>query len=106
MKCFLLLHNLGFKEGKKACCGAGAFGGLFSCGGRKKVSSYDLCDNADDYVWWDSFHPTERIHQQFAQALWEGPRDSVGPYNLRDLFLFDAITIADIVDRFHSDHTF
>ncbi|KAH6837502.1 hypothetical protein C2S53_001025 [Perilla frutescens var. hirtella] len=111
-----LLHRInnpshyGFKEGKNACCGTGPFGGVFSCGGTKKVTDYDLCDNADDYVWWDSFHPTERIHQQFAQALWDGPRAAVGPYTLRDLF-FDhesPITIADIVDvdQENDEHTF
>lgn len=97
---------LGFKEGKNACCGAGAFGGLFSCGGTKKVANYDLCDNADDYVWWDSFHPTERIHQQFAQALWDGPRPTIGPYNLRDLFSYDTVAIADIVDADHPQNDY
>ena len=83
-----------------ACCGTGPFGGIFTCGGTKKVTDYQLCDDADDYVWWDSFHPTERIHQQFAKALWNGPPFSVGPYNLEDLFFSREreLTIGDIVD--------
>lgn len=90
---------LGFKEGVNACCGTGPYGGVYTCGGTKKVTTYDICDNADDYVWWDSFHPTERIHEQFAKALWDGPRASVGPYNLQDLFFdHEKLTIADIVD--------
>ncbi|KAL2250987.1 UNVERIFIED_CONTAM: GDSL esterase/lipase 5 [Sesamum indicum] len=88
------------KEGVNACCGSGPYGGVYTCGGTKKVATYELCDNANDYVWWDSFHPTERIHEQFAKALWDGPQASVGPHNLQDLF-FDheiELTIGDIVD--------
>ncbi|KAL7213649.1 hypothetical protein ACSBR2_016222 [Camellia fascicularis] len=74
----------GFKEGMNACCGTGPF--------------------RDDYVWWDSFHPTERIHEQFAKALWDGPLDFVGPYNLLQLFFFNKLTIiADLVDDPESD---
>ncbi|TXG61709.1 hypothetical protein EZV62_013072 [Acer yangbiense] len=93
----------GFKEGINACCGYGPYGGIFTCGGTKEVKEYELCENAEDYVWWDSFHPTEKIHEQFAKTLWNGEPEpepfSVGPYNLQRLF-FDKekLTIADIVD--------
>ncbi|KAL0410369.1 UNVERIFIED_CONTAM: GDSL lipase [Sesamum latifolium] len=88
------------QEGVNACCGSGPFGGVYTCGGTKKVTTYELCDNADEYVWWDSFHPTERIHEQFAKALWDGPQASVRPHNLQDLFSDHEIelTIADVVD--------
>ncbi|KAL1531237.1 GDSL esterase/lipase 1-like [Salvia divinorum] len=101
-----LLHRItdpstyGFKEGENACCGSGPFEGVFSCGGMKKMTAYDLCNEADEYVWWDSFHPTQRIHQHFAQALWDRPQATLGPYSLRDLF-FSPTTIADIVDVDH-----
>ncbi|KAL5572290.1 hypothetical protein UlMin_021887 [Ulmus minor] len=87
----------GFKDGVNACCGTGPYGGIFTCGGNKKVKEYKLCEKAEDYVWWDSFHPTEKIHEQLAKELWNGP--SVGPYSLEDLF-FDKekLTIADVVD--------
>ncbi|OIT04224.1 gdsl esteraselipase 2 [Nicotiana attenuata] len=97
-----LLHRVnnpskyGFKEGVKACCGTGPYGGDNTCGGTKE---YEICDNARDYVWFDSFHPTEGIHEQFAKALWDGPSSSVGPYTLQDLFFGkEKQTIADIVD--------
>ncbi|KAL5786520.1 hypothetical protein ACOSQ2_008912 [Xanthoceras sorbifolium] len=96
----------GFKEGKSACCGYGPYGGIFTCGGTKKVKEYHLCENADDYVWWDSFHPTEKINEQIAKGLWDGPPFSVGPYNFQRLF-FDMemlTTIADIVDAPEADH--
>nr|POF03217.1 gdsl esterase/lipase 5 [Quercus suber] len=89
----------GFKDGVNACCGTGPYGGIFTCGGTKKVTDYQLCDNADDFVWWDSFHPTEKIHEQLGQALWNGPPSSVGPYTLQHLFLGkEELTIADEVD--------
>lgn len=96
--------NYGFKEGVSACCGAGPYGGIFTCGGTKKDPNYELCGNANEHVWFDSFHPTERIHDQFANALWNGPQSSVGPYNLEKLFFFfsnndNKLTIADDVDN-------
>ena len=101
----------GFKEGINACCGYGPYGGIFTCGGTKEVKEYELCENAEDYVWWDSFHPTEKIHEQFAKTLWNGEPEpepfSVGPYNLQRLF-FDKekLTIADIVDDAPQPHNF
>lgn len=83
-----------------ACCGDGPYGGIFSCGGTKKTTEYSLCDNAEEHVWWDSFHPTEKIHQQFAEALWNGTRSTVAPYNLQHLFTNTVKrTIADVVDH-------
>ncbi|RDX57613.1 GDSL esterase/lipase 5, partial [Mucuna pruriens] len=92
--------NYDFKDGVNACCGSGPYGGLFTCGGTKKVKEFSLCDNVGEYVWWDSFHPTEKIHEQFAKALWNGPPSSVGPYNLENLFSNNEInlTIADVID--------
>ncbi|XP_030448224.1 GDSL esterase/lipase 5-like [Syzygium oleosum] len=90
--------NYGFKDGVNACCGSGPYGGVFTCGG-KQEAEYKLCENPEDHVWWDSFHPTEKIHKQFAKALWDGLVSVVGPYNLRDLFFDkDKATIADLVD--------
>ncbi|PQP97794.1 GDSL esterase/lipase 5-like [Prunus yedoensis var. nudiflora] len=93
-------YKHGYKDGVNACCGTGPYGGIFTCGGTKEVKDYQLCENADDYVWWDSFHPTERIHEQFAKTLWNGAPSSVGPYNLEELFSVDEekLTIGYMVD--------
>lgn len=89
--------NYGFKDGVNACCGSGPYGGVYTCGG-KQGAEYKLCENPEDHVWWDSFHPTEKIHEQLAKVLWDGPASAVGPYNLQDLFLDKVeVTIADIV---------
>ncbi|KAK1382036.1 GDSL esterase/lipase 5 [Heracleum sosnowskyi] len=91
--------NYGFKDGVNACCGIGPYGGIFTCGGTKNLTEYTLCESPSDYVWWDSFHPTEKLHEQLAQELWHGSPD-VGPYNLKQLFSGNSkdLTIADVVD--------
>ncbi|KAK9213054.1 hypothetical protein WN943_002440 [Citrus x changshan-huyou] len=97
----------GFKDGANACCGYGPYRGIFTCGGTKNITEYELCEKADDHVWWDAFHPTERIHEQFAKALWNGPPSYVGPYNVEDLFLnreSRLTKIADIVDGPDGNH--
>ncbi|KAL5583403.1 hypothetical protein UlMin_015845 [Ulmus minor] len=68
----------GFKEAKMACCGSGPYRGIFSCGGKRGIAEYELCDNVSEYIFFDSAHPTERIYQQFAQQAWH--------YNLKALF--------------------
>ncbi|XVF35199.1 hypothetical protein REPUB_Repub18cG0124800 [Reevesia pubescens] len=94
-----------FKDGVNACCGTGPYGGVYTCGGTRMSKTYQLCDNADDHVWWDSFHATERIHEHFAKALWSGNPSSVEPYNLEDLFFNkEKLTIADIIDSPEGDH--
>nr|GMD37095.1 GDSL esterase/lipase 1-like [Ipomoea batatas] len=102
------IHNPtlhGYKEGVNACCGSGPYRGIPSCGGRRKVSAeYAQCDNAEDYIWFDSFHPIERIHRDYAKTLWDGPPSTVGPYRLKDLFFPDnKLTIADVVDYPEND---
>ncbi|KAM7513096.1 hypothetical protein LguiB_011971 [Lonicera macranthoides] len=89
----------GFKEGVNACCGSGPYGGVFTCGGTKKLKDYDLCENANEHVWWDSFHPTDKLHEQMAMAIWNGPPILVTPFNLQHFFITGASsTIADTVD--------
>ncbi|PON62539.1 Lipase [Trema orientale] len=81
-------YQYGFKEGKAACCGTGQFRGVFSCGGKRKVREFQLCENSNDYVFWDSYHLTEKVYKQLADQMWGGAGNShtVGPYNLKDLF--------------------
>ncbi|XP_062074588.1 GDSL esterase/lipase 1-like [Humulus lupulus] len=76
----------GFKEAKEACCGSGPYRGYFSCGGRRGVKEYELCENVTDYVFFDSTHPTEKINMQFTREAWNGKPGFSGPYNLKALF--------------------
>lgn len=80
----------GFKEGEEACCGTGKWRGVFSCGGKRIVKEYKLCENPDDYIFWDSLHLTQNAYKQFANLIWNGGHMSdslvVGPYNINRLF--------------------
>ncbi|KAF8012815.1 hypothetical protein BT93_I0851 [Corymbia citriodora subsp. variegata] len=76
----------GFKDGKSACCGSGPYGGNYSCGGMRGVREYSLCPNPGEYVFFDSYHPSERVYQQFAQLMWNGSLRTTKPHNLEALF--------------------
>uniref|UniRef100_A0A2N9FUW4 GDSL esterase/lipase 1-like n=1 Tax=Fagus sylvatica TaxID=28930 RepID=A0A2N9FUW4_FAGSY len=76
----------GFNESKIACCGTGPYRGIFSCGGKRSVKEYELCENVSEYVFFDSIHPTEKVNQQFAELMWSGTPNITGPYNLKALF--------------------
>ncbi|KAI0494575.1 hypothetical protein KFK09_024716 [Dendrobium nobile] len=97
-----VIHNpakSGFKDGINACCGSGPYGGVYSCGGNKEVSDYEVCNSTEDFVWWDSFHGTEKLAEKIADMLWDGPQTSIGPYNLKGLFFNNEKSrVEDIVD--------
>ncbi|ESQ48559.1 hypothetical protein EUTSA_v10022376mg [Eutrema salsugineum] len=77
----------GFKEVKKACCGSGPFRGSSTCGYRSGTSrDFELCENVNDYMFFDGSHTSEKANQQTAELMWDGPSDLVGPYNLKTLF--------------------
>ncbi|RVX16949.1 GDSL esterase/lipase 1 [Vitis vinifera] len=76
----------GFKEAKIACCGSGPYRGLYSCGGMRGTKEYELCSNVSEYMFFDSFHPTDRVYQQLAELVWSGTHNVIKPYNLKQLF--------------------
>lgn len=52
-----------------ARCGSGQYRGIDSCGGKRGVTEYELCDNVSEYVFFDSGHPTERVYQQVSSLM-------------------------------------
>ncbi|XP_028797200.1 GDSL esterase/lipase 5-like, partial [Neltuma alba] len=56
----------GFEEGEVACCGGGPYRGDYSCGGKRGIEDYELCENVNEHVFFDSIHPTETAAQHFA----------------------------------------
>ena len=54
----LFLNFLGFEESKKGCCGSGELEIGPLCN-RKSV----ICADDSKYVFWDSFHPTEKTYE-------------------------------------------
>ncbi|KAK8550454.1 hypothetical protein V6N13_118972 [Hibiscus sabdariffa] len=83
----------GFKNATTACCGSGPYGGVNSCGGKRGVREYDLCDNPADFFFFDSYHLSEKAYLQFAELIWSGTDDIVRPYNLKTLFEDKASSI-------------
>ncbi|KAF2580609.1 hypothetical protein F2Q68_00006878 [Brassica cretica] len=81
----LITDFIGFKVGQMGCCGSGPFRGINTCGGRMG-QSYELCENVNDYLFFDSSHLTEKAHQQIAELVWSGPPNVTRPYNLKALF--------------------
>nr|XP_027114473.1 GDSL esterase/lipase 2-like [Coffea arabica] len=82
----------GFKEVKSGCCGSGPFRGADSCGGKRGIKEYELCDNPQDYLSFDSGHPTQVANQLYAKLIWAGPANITGPYNLKSLFQISFVT--------------
>lgn len=75
--------RFGFEEGRAACCGAGRYKGIYSCGGKRPmVKDFELCENPKKYVFWDSYHLTERVYRQMASEMWNGSRKK-GRYSLK-----------------------
>nr|XP_027121901.1 GDSL esterase/lipase 5-like isoform X1 [Coffea arabica] len=76
--------RFGFEEGRAACCGAGRYKGIYSCGGKRPmVKDFELCENPKRYVFWDSYHLTERVYRQMASEMWNGSRRRGRPYSLK-----------------------
>ncbi|KAM0938716.1 putative triacylglycerol lipase [Dioscorea sansibarensis] len=48
----------GFEESTKGCCGTGYFEVTLAC----NSLTTPTCEDASKYVFWDSYHPTERAY--------------------------------------------
>ena len=71
-----------------ACCGSGPYRGSNTCGGKRAKKEYELCENPNEYVFFDAIHPTERASQIYAHQMWSGNGNFTAPYNLKSLFYF------------------
>ncbi|XP_056170080.1 GDSL esterase/lipase 5-like [Syzygium oleosum] len=81
----------GFKEAENACCGSGPYRANSTCGGKRGVKEYSLCRRPEKYVFFDTYHPSERANQQFAQLMWNGSPSVVRPHNLEALFKYECV---------------
>ncbi|CAO2814217.1 unnamed protein product [Amaranthus hypochondriacus] len=57
----------GYEVSSKACCGTGLLEMSYLC----KIDGRWSCPDADKYVFWDSFHPTEKTNRILAQHLFK-----------------------------------
>uniref|UniRef100_M4EAI6 Anther-specific proline rich protein n=1 Tax=Brassica campestris TaxID=3711 RepID=M4EAI6_BRACM len=60
-------QDYGFEEITKGCCGTG----LVEAGILCNRFTTDVCSNVSAYVFWDSFHPTQRFYKIVAKKLIE-----------------------------------
>ena len=54
----------GFTNGDHACCGKGRLDAGFLC-----HRFEPLCSNDSEYVFWDSFHPTEATYRKLVAPI-------------------------------------
>ncbi|KAK9165101.1 hypothetical protein Scep_000292 [Stephania cephalantha] len=59
-------HSYGFEEVSKGCCGTGKIEVVILC---NKLSPGGTCPDPSKYVFWDSFHPTEKTYQILVDEL-------------------------------------
>ncbi|XAR61630.1 Triacylglycerol lipase [Bertholletia excelsa] len=57
-------QKYGFEVANRGCCGTGLIEVVILC----EASSF-TCPDRSKYVFWDSYHPTERLHQLLVQSL-------------------------------------
>ncbi|KAG6554956.1 hypothetical protein Mapa_003541 [Marchantia paleacea] len=78
----------GFTAGVTACCGSGLYNAEAQCGRPADLITNppsNVCDNVDEHVFWDYFHPSDRAYGIVADKLWDGDLDVVAPMNLNAL---------------------
>lgn len=85
----------GFKEGDIACCGYGTYRGV-GCG--SLTTTYELCSNPNEYVYFDGGHPSEACNIQLIEDLWNGSKNVTWPVNLRELIDLDIDDSSNVDD--------
>ncbi|CAI0433705.1 unnamed protein product [Linum tenue] len=72
---------------KVACCGQGPYNGEGQC-----TPASNLCPNRDEYVFWDSYHPTERAIATILEFILDGPPEFMSPMNLNTMLALNNET--------------
>ncbi|CAI9285732.1 unnamed protein product [Lactuca saligna] len=76
----------GFVTSKSACCGQGPYNGLDFCNAYS-----NLCENRDEFVFWDAFHPSERACRLIVEKIVNGTDDYMRPMNLTTIMYLDSL---------------
>ncbi|CAA0829473.1 GDSL esterase/lipase 5 [Striga hermonthica] len=87
----------GLCDVKDACCGSGSFRGIHNCGGQRKPLSteYKLCLKPENYLFWDSYHYTEKANEQVAKGMHaQRCENTFGPL-IMDLALANALATCE-----------
>ncbi|XP_042423780.1 GDSL esterase/lipase At5g33370-like [Zingiber officinale] len=75
----------GFRTSKVACCGQGPYNGLGLC-----TRASNLCQNREDYAFWDPFHPSEKACRIVVEQIMTGSVEYMRPWNLSTVLAMDA----------------
>ncbi|MBA0686578.1 hypothetical protein Goari_014176 [Gossypium aridum] len=70
------MFAFGLRDITSACCG----NGTYAC---NQTASF--CSNRDEYLFWDQFHPTQRVSELAALTLFGGSESFVAPMNFSQL---------------------
>lgn len=70
----------GLREVKRGCCGGGKFNGEVDC----TVAS-NLCDDRDEYLFWDKVHATQAAYRWSVLTLFNATTKNAEPINLAQL---------------------
>lgn len=74
------IYAAGFTVVKSACCGLGNLNAKIAC---TPLSS--LCPNRSNHVFWDFFHPSEKLANLLSTTFAEGSAPYVYPINVKQL---------------------
>ncbi|XP_058115136.1 GDSL esterase/lipase 7 [Magnolia sinica] len=72
--------NYGFTVANQACCGNGRYGGAVSC-----LPLQRPCTNRDQYIFWDSFHPTQAVNAIIAESCYGESATDCHPISISQL---------------------
>ena len=64
-----------------ACCGVGKFNGID--GMCRTIGN--LCADRTKSVFWDAFHPTEKVNRMSFELFLNGGPDAISPMNVKQL---------------------
>ncbi|XP_022151306.1 GDSL esterase/lipase At5g55050-like [Momordica charantia] len=71
--------SYGFTEIKAACCGLGPLNALIPC-----IPLASLCPNRNDHLFWDPFHPTQKVNHIVVDYIFNGSNFTY-PINIKEL---------------------
>ncbi|KAK8965928.1 GDSL esterase/lipase [Platanthera guangdongensis] len=83
-------ENYGFKVINSGCCGIGRNRGQITC-----LPFQTPCPNRDEYVFWDAFHPTEKVNVILAMRAFNGSGGIVYPINIEQLADLKLVQTSD-----------
>jgi phospholipase/lecithinase/hemolysin len=58
---------IGFEEATKGCCGTGLIEVTKLCNSKTATT----CSDVNKYVFWDSYHPTERAYKAIVSNIFD-----------------------------------